>query len=65
MKLGRRHEGSRTSLVVSVAGVLALVVAMVLWVVGEHGVGGALAVMGLVVIGASDPPSWHGGGPVS
>jgi hypothetical protein len=47
------------------AGVLALVVAVVLWAVGEHGVGGVLAVVGIVVIGASDPPRWHGGGPAS
>jgi hypothetical protein len=44
-------------------GVLLLVAAVVLWAVGEHGVGSVLAVAGIVVIGASDPPHWHGGGP--
>jgi uncharacterized membrane protein YgaE (UPF0421/DUF939 family) len=53
------------SLVVSIAGVLALVVAVVLWVAGEHGVGGLLAVVGIVLIGASDPPWWGGAGPAS
>jgi hypothetical protein len=53
------------SLVGSMAGVLPLVVAVALWAIGECDIAGALAVLGIVVIGASDPPHWHGSGPAS
>jgi uncharacterized membrane protein len=49
---------------VVVAGILLLILAVVLWGLGEREMGGVSAAVGIILIGASDPPTWHGGGPI-
>jgi len=49
---------------VAIAGIVLLIAAVVLWGLGERGLGGVSAAIAIILIGASDPPTWHGGGPI-